>query len=67
MYDYCQFYLSKHLPAALRQERSSILSLEKDELYKIINQSMEYLVFDYSDLELVLELAAELWSDGDLI
>ena len=28
---------------------------------------MEYLVFDNSDLDLVLEFAAELWADGELI
>ena len=44
-----------------------MLSLDKDELYKIINQSMEYLVFDNSDIEMILGLAAELWADGDLI
>ena len=44
-----------------------MLSLDKDELYKIINQSMEYLVFDNSDIEMILELAAELWADGNLI
>ena len=28
---------------------------------------MDYLVFDNSDLELVLEFAAELWADGEVI
>ena len=28
---------------------------------------MEYLVYDNSDMGMILELAAELWADGDLI
>ena len=28
---------------------------------------MDYLVFDNSDLDLVLEFAAELWADGEVI
>ena len=37
LYDYCKYYLAKHLPTALRHEKASILNLHKDELYKIIN------------------------------
>ena len=62
LYDYCQFYLSKHLPTAIKQEKATVLTLEADELYKVINQSMEFLVFDNADLDTIIEFAAELWA-----
>ena len=63
IYDYCTFYLAKNLPVILRQDHQRILKLENDHIFDIIQESLYFIVDARADTEIIIEFAADLWSD----
>ena len=52
------FYLARHLPIILRQEKQSISILPEPAIYDVIRSSFNYIVDTRADLEIIFDFAA---------